>query len=337
MPGVEKISAVPHAESRHFESRSDEVLRRPSPSGDLELEFSHPGEIGMGGSTWGRVKLLDDGRDVTVNQFPSERALGASVCAIDFYYPWDRTGTHFTLPLIGRKRDGRVFVLVVVYDLSRREVSRQQYDIVRSGVVWSPTDDRMLLTHHESAEIIDLDGHRQVIPFASHAGDGVFGAWTPDGRHVILSAPPEQGQPEQLQFVDAKSGRLTVEVPCDPLDLLPFDEAGFNELASGLLLIYPEDHNNPYLRWDPQWSIEALMHHWADALYEASTSTLTLSTFRPTFDLAPIPSPPRPRNPPNRRPNTEITSPLFTPGPLPGEDSLACVMTKEWVKITLGN
>ena len=172
----------------------------------------------------------------------------------------------------------------------------------------------MLLLHHESVEIIDLNGHRQAIPFTSHVGDGVLGAWTPDGSHVVLSGPPEPGQPEQLHFVDATSGTLSVEVLCDPLELLPFDQAGFNELASGRFLIYPEDYRNPYVRWDPQWAIEALMHHWTDALYEASTSTLTLSTFRPTFELAPIPSLPLPKHAPATSSEYQRCEPLLHSG-----------------------
>lgn len=337
MPGVEAVTAVPRDTSRHFESPSDVDLRRPNPAGDLELEFSRPGEIGMGASTWGQVRLLDRGRDVTAKRFPAARSLSASIGAIDFFYPWDHSGTRFTLPLMGRENGGHFYARLIQYDVANPDRAVQLTDTWCSGVVWSPNEDRILVIRHESAEIVDLDGHRQPISFPSHVGDGVLGAWTPDGSHVVLSGPPQTGKPERLQFIDRTTGTLSIEVPCDPLHLLPFDEEGFNELASGRFLIYPEDHRNPYVRWDSRWAIEALMHHWGTALYEASTSSLLLGTFRPTFELAPIPSLPRPRRLPRRRPDSPVLSPFFTPESFPEENQLACVMTKEWVKLTLGN
>jgi hypothetical protein len=72
------------------------------------------------------------------------------------------------------------------------------------------------------------------------------------------------------------------------------------------------------------------MHHWSDALYDQSTCSLPLSTFRPTFELAPVRAVGRKRQISLRnQPERLELSPLFTPrGSEVEEDSLACVMKK---------
>ena len=109
-----------------------------------------------------------------------------------------------------------------------------------------------------------------------------MGGWTPDGHHVALSPPLSDDKPEKLVFVESRSGEQVKECPLDPLELLPFDEVRFRDLATDRWMI--DRDGDPNMRWSGNW-YQPLMSHWASALYDGPASTLTLSAFRPTFEF----------------------------------------------------
>jgi hypothetical protein len=338
MPGVADFDVIPDSESRTFQFHEDDILRHSSPDGRFELEFSRPREIAMGADTWGRLQVRRDGHDITAECFSSETVFGMSIAGLPFFHPWDRSATRFAIPEMGRQQDGQFVFRTTVYNVARKEVERQFDGGWHSGIVWSPAKDQMLLIRAEEAEIFSLAGTHRTIGFPSHSGDGVLGGWTPDGEHVVLSPPADSAQYERLQFVNAVTGRLTEEASCNPLELLPFDQSALDQLASGRQLVYP-DGRHPEIQWDPEWAIEALMHHWSDGLYDQSTCSLLLSTFRPTFELVPVRTARWKREIGLRdQPGRIEPSPLITPrGSEIEEDSLACVMKKSWIRVRLAN
>ena len=314
-------------EARRLERRDSDVMRRPSPRGGLELQLSGPGEIGMGASIWGEARLLDAGRDVT-SQHPLLRdCFGWCVAAIDFYYPWDRTGTTLALSLMDRDRNGKWLARIVVYDTEQRTVLWELQDTWCSGLVWSPLHDEMLVIRHEESEIAAPTGDRRTLPYPSHAGDGVLGAWTPDGRHVALSPPSEEGKPQRLLFIEATSGDLIREEPFDPREVLSFDEDRFRGLLTNQWMV---DLDRPFLRWSAEM-FESLMHHWHDVLFDAQTFTLTMSVYRPTFEVTTVPLFQRSR----RHGSVVASGAFFTPDT--EYQVAACTIRRHWVSVSLHN
>jgi hypothetical protein len=322
MPGVANVHPVPYRDSVGFERSLPDELWRPNLDGSMGLRFSRPGEIGMGASTWGDMKLIAGGRDVTGDHPRLSEGLDLSLAAIDFFYPWDCSGTKIAIPLMGRDRNGRFVHRLVIYDVDHRIFLCQIDDVWCSGIVWSPRDDQVLVVRHEEAEIIGTTGDRRLISAGSHIGDGVLGAWTPDGQHVVLSPSPEPGEPERLLFVSVDTLETVAVEDVDPAVLLPYDEPAFRTMADGYWIFDPDRSDGGI--WDTVM-LNPLTHGWLTALFEASSPTLLLGTYRPTFELAELPARFR-----------LYVDRAGQRGP-PKDHLMACTMRMQWVSVTLRN
>jgi hypothetical protein len=125
------------------------------------------------------------------------------------------------------------------------------------------------------------------------------------------------------------SGEQVAECPFDPLELLPFDEDRFRDLATDRWMI--DQDGQPNMSWNGNW-FQPLMSHWASALYDGPTSTLTVSVFRPTFELV-------------RPPRTFRRLSAYKPPPRPRgqgpseapRDERVCVMRRAWVRVSIHN
>jgi hypothetical protein len=329
MPGIGDVQVLSDAEGRRLEWLNAESICRRNPNGTMELRLSRPGEIGMGASTWGELRLVQGGHDVTAEHPLLADRFGMSLAAPDFYFPWDRTGTKLTVPLMGRDHAGNFVNRVAVYDLAERSTLCQLDDTWCSGIVWSPQADEMLLFRGEESELVTAAGNRRMLSVPSRLGDGVMGGWTPDGHHVALSPPLSDDKPEKLVFVESRSGQQVKECPLDPLELLPFDEVRFRDLATDRWMI--DRDGDPNMRWSGNW-YQPLMSHWASALYDGPASTLTLSAFRPTFELVPPPRAFR-RLSASKPPSRPHSQRLSEDPP----DEQVCVMCRAWVRVSIHN
>ena len=71
--------------------------------------------------------------------------------------------------------------------------------------------------------LLDLDG-KVVAHIDIHKRDSLpFLAWMADGRHLLGLSHSAKNGPTTMKLFDGMTGRLMDEVPCDPLDLVPYD------------------------------------------------------------------------------------------------------------------
>lgn len=317
MPGIGSVEILSETESQRFERRYPDSLRRPSPDNHYELVLSRPAEIGMGADVWGDVRLLRGQRDVTDHHPALANHFGLSFAGVGFYYPWDRSSTKLTVPLMGRGPQGEWINRIAIYDVTRASYVTEVDDLWCSGINWSPIDDQVLLTHDE-AEVVTPSGDRRRLPSPSRVGDAVVAAWTPNGRNAVISPPvdEEPSKPERLVFIDLDTTEVVVECPLDPVELLPYDS---DRLRGSLdeLALYDPDNGPPFSSWVGDWAEVATLRHWIDALYEPLRGTLLLCVYRPTYEIVTVPGPPRP---------VRSLAPL---------GKRACVISKRWVRVTL--
>jgi hypothetical protein len=231
----------------------------------------------MGASTWGRMELHRQG-DIAGTSL-RDQTYGLSICAPEVFYPWSHTGTKLAWALIGRGKHGRGDQRVVIFDIETWSIIAEFKDTTAIGIIWSPVAENFLLIRNDDSEIVTVNGDRQRLDVES-GSDGLVGAWTPDGRHVVLAPPSRGDTPGRLLFVNARLGTVTANVTFDSRTALPFEEERFRTMASGRHIVDPEGQANT--SWPGEW-YHILTNRWTGSLYSASASSLYLSTYRPSF------------------------------------------------------
>jgi hypothetical protein len=280
----------------------------------------------MGADTWGDWAVWD-GNGPVLSEAPGDRL---SLAGARFFYPWDHTSRYLALPFIGRTSGGGWISQIATYDMSIQQERYRLNDAGAPGLVWSPSDEVVLLVGYEELQVIVGRGDRRRYVTAS-TDTCIFAAWVPSGSSFVVPAASSPGDPVSVHFHETGSGRVIAKEALDPRELVPFDEARLVEESRGRHLVHFVPSQTQPIRTEAS-SIDHMMHHWVDASYDCESASLMLATFRPTFELVELPTMSRPGRLAGRRPSP-AAGPFVSFPPTRAENEPACLIVKQWVRV----
>jgi hypothetical protein len=155
--------------------------------------------------------------------------------------PWGLgTGTGFHLPTKYALwcRSNPVLVLhpwdsaIHFYDVHNRKSKRRKLGNFPLQIQWAPVRELLAITCDGHVQILDISAEDVASISIRHPKyEYLVVFWWRDGERILVIGRKSQSAKTRLSVFDSTSGRLLGVAGFDPLELLPYDQAGYTRIS----------------------------------------------------------------------------------------------------------